>query len=107
MTTRPYKQFKEKWLGKRIDYDKSYGYQCVDLIKQYADEVLWLGKIWSIGNANRVQYSSTFKNFSKLWVSNLMQWDIIIRTRWKYWHIAIVDHILNWKVYVLEHYFII
>lgn len=102
MTTRPYKQFKEKWLGKRIDYDKSYWYQCVDLIKQYADEVLWLGKIWSIGNANRVQYSSTFKSFSKLWVSNLMQWDIIIRTRWKYWHIAIVDHILNWRVYVLE-----
>ena len=102
MTTRPYKQFKEKRLGKRIDYDKSYWYQCVDLIKQYADEVLWLGKIWSIGNANRVQYSSTFKSFSKLWVSNLMQWDIIIRTRWNYGHIAIVDHILNWRVYVLE-----
>ena len=99
---RPYKEFKEKWLGKRIDYDKSYWYQCIDLIKQYADEVLWLGKIWSIGNANRVQYSSTFKNFSKLWVSNLMQWDIIIRTRWNYGHIAIVDHILNWTVYVLE-----
>ena len=51
---RPYKTFKEKWLWKRIDYDKSYGYQCVDLIKQYADEVLGLGKIWAIGNANRV-----------------------------------------------------
>ena len=24
MTTRPYRQFKEKWLGKRIDYDKAY-----------------------------------------------------------------------------------
>ena len=101
-TMRPYKTFKEKWLWKRIDYDKSYGYQCVDLIKQYADEVLCLGKIWAIGNANRVQYSSTFKGFSKLWVKDLMQWDIIIRTKWKYWHIAIVDHILNWRVYVLE-----
>ena len=55
-----------------------------------------------IGNANRVQYSSTFKGFSKLWVKDLMQWDIIIRTKWTYGHIAIVDHILNWRVYVLE-----
>ena len=99
---RPYKTFKEKWLWKRIDYEKLYGFQCVDLIKQYADEVLGLGRIWAIGNANRVQYSSTFKGFSKLWVKDLMQWDIIIRTKWKYWHIAIVDHILNWRVYVLE-----
>jgi hypothetical protein len=37
---RPYVDFKNKWLGKRIDYDKAYGYQCVDLIKQYLDEVL-------------------------------------------------------------------
>ena len=99
---RPYKTFKEKRLWKRIDYDRTYGYQCVDLIKQYADEVLWLGKIWAIWNANKVQNSSTFKSFSKLWVKNLMQWDIIIRTRWKYGHIAIVDHIWNWRVYVLE-----
>jgi hypothetical protein len=101
-TMRPYKTFKEKWLWKRIDYDKSYGYQCVDLIKQYAEEVLGLGKIWAIGNANKVQNSSTFKSFSKLWIKNLMQWDIIIRTKWAYGHIAIVDHILNWRVYVLE-----
>lgn len=31
-----------------------------------------------------------------------MQWDIIVRTRWTYGHIAIIDHILNWRVYVLE-----
>ena len=99
---RPYKAFKEKWLGKRIDYDWAYWYQCVDLVKQYADEVLWLWRIWAIWNANKVQNSSTFKSFSKQWVKDLIQWDIIIRTRWKYWHIAIVDHILNWKVYVLE-----
>lgn len=100
--TRPYKEFKEKWIWKRIDYDKSYGYQCIDLIKQYSDEVLKMWKIWAIWNANKVQNSSTFKSFSKLGVKNLIQWDIIIRTKWKYGHIAIVDHIRNWKVYVLE-----
>lgn len=30
--------FKQKWLGKRVDYDKVYGFQCVDLIKQYLHE---------------------------------------------------------------------
>ena len=99
---RPYKAFKEKRIGKRIDYDWAYWFQCVDLVKQYADEVLWLWRIWAIWNANNVQNSSTFKSFSKLWVKELIQWDIIIRAKWKYWHIAIVDHVLNWRVYVLE-----
>ena len=40
MTTRPYRQFKENRLGKRIDYDKAYGYQCIDLIKQYGKAAL-------------------------------------------------------------------
>ena len=102
MTTRPYKQFKEKWLGKRIDYDKAYWYQCVDLIKQYADECLWMWKIWAIGNAKNIPDSSVFRKFFRLSVKSLIQWDIIIRTRWNYWHIAIVDHILWNKVYVLE-----
>ena len=31
-----------------------------------------------------------------------MQGDIIIRSQGKYWHVAVVDHILNGKVYVLE-----
>jgi hypothetical protein len=59
-------------------------------------------KIWSIGNAKDVHKSTTFKNFQKLTVNNIMQWDIIIRTKWTYGHIAIVDRILNWRVYVLE-----
>lgn len=27
-----------KYIGGRIDRDKMYGYQCVDLVKQFADE---------------------------------------------------------------------
>lgn len=27
-------EFKAKWIGNRIDYDRTYGYQCVDLIRQ-------------------------------------------------------------------------
>jgi hypothetical protein len=37
---RPYVDFKNKWNGKRVDYDNASGYQCVDLFKQYMTEVL-------------------------------------------------------------------
>lgn len=100
---RPYKDFVEKWKGKRVDYDKAYWYQCVDLIKQYADECLRMWKIWAIWNAKDVPDWSFWKKFQKIeWMKNIMQWDIIVKTNSKYWHIAIVDHILGNKVYVLE-----
>lgn len=33
-----YPDFKNRWLGSRVDYDGLYGYQCVDLIKIFADQ---------------------------------------------------------------------
>ena len=79
---RPYVDFKNKWLGKRIDYDKAYGYQCVDLIKQYLDEVLWFGSVGSLWNAKDIPSTLVKKGFPKLWVTSLLQWEIIVRTRW-------------------------
>lgn len=35
--------FKTKWLGQRIDFDHTYGYQCVDLVRQYFYENYGLG----------------------------------------------------------------
>nr|DAM99047.1 MAG TPA: protease [Caudoviricetes sp.] len=37
---RPYTDFRNEWLGKRIDYDRGYAYQCVDLAKLYLDKVV-------------------------------------------------------------------
>ena len=99
---RPYTDWRNKRLGKRIDYDWAYKYQCVDPIKQYLDECLKLGKIWAIGHAKAVPSNPLFKKWEQLEVNNLMQWDIIVRTRGRYGHIAIVDHISGDKVYVLE-----
>lgn len=101
---RPYKEFVERWLGKRINYDKAYWYQCVDLIKQYADECLDMWKIGAIWNAKQVPNWNFWKKFTQLKTSlkNVMQWDIIVRTQWEYWHIAIVDHIIWDDVFVLE-----
>ena len=100
---RPYKNFVGKRIGKRVDYDWAYWYQCVDLIKQYMDECLWMGRIWAIGNANTVINNKFFSNWEKFYgVKDLMQWDIIISIKWKYGHIAIVDHVADEKIYVLE-----
>lgn len=32
-------EFKTKWLGGRIDFDHGFGYQCVDLARQYVEDV--------------------------------------------------------------------
>ena len=100
---RPYKEFVKKRLWKKVDYDKQYDYQCTDLAKQYLFEVLRFEKIGALGNAKDMPKSPFFANREKIkGMKNLMQGDIIIRSKGQYGHVAVVDHILNGKVYVLE-----
>ena len=100
---RPHKNFVQKRLGKKVDYDGAYGFQCADLAKQYISEALEFGKIGALGNAKDMPKSPFFANREKIkGTKNLMQGDIIIRSQGQYGHVAIVDHILNGKVYVLE-----
>jgi len=100
---RPWLKFKEAWLGKRIDYDGGYWFQCVDLAKLYLER-LGFGKIKPLGNAKQVSQAELFATGREKIVGtdDLMQWDIIIRTQDKYGHIAIVDRIVGGKVFVLE-----
>ncbi len=63
-------EFVKTYKGKRIDYDKAYGVQCVDLAKLYIDKVLGI-KPQSIGNAeaywNRYETLNYLKsNFEKI-----------------------------------------
>lgn len=103
MANRPYKNFVQKRRGKRVDYDGAYWFQCVDLAKLYIDEGLEFGKIGALGNAKDMPNNPFFSSREKIkGMKNLMQGDIIIRSQGKYGHVAIVDHILNGKVYVLE-----
>ena len=100
---RPYKDFVQKRRGKRVDYDGSYGFQCTDLAKQYISEGLEFGKIGALGNAKDMPNNPFFSSWEKIkGMNNIMQGDIIIRSKGKYWHVAVVDHVLNGKVYVLE-----
>lgn len=100
---RPYNTFRDKRLWQRVDYDWVYGYQCVDFAKFYIDTCLWLGRVGRLGNAKDTPNAPFFADWEKIWGTNdLMQWDIIVRTRDKYGHIAIVDRIANGMIYVLE-----
>ena len=100
---RPHKNFVNKRLWKRVDYDGAYWFQCADLAKQYISEALEFGKIGALGNAKDMPKSPFFAQWEKIkGMNNLMQGDIIIRSQGQYWHVAIVDHVLNGKVYVLE-----
>ena len=103
MANRPYKNFVQKRRGKRADYDKQYDYQCTDLAKQYIDEVLGIKKIWPLWNAKNMPNNPFFSSWEKIkGMNNIMQGDIIISSHGQYGHVAIVDHVLNGKVYVLE-----
>ena len=100
---RPHKNFVQKRLWKRVDYDGSYGFQCADIAKQYISEALEFGKIGALWNAKDMPKSPFFANREKIkGMKNLMQGDIIIRSQGQYGHVAVVDHILDGKVYVLE-----
>ena len=100
---RPYKNFVNKRLWKRVDYDGGYWFQCTDLAKQYIDEVLGRKKIWPLWNAKNMPNNTFFSSWEKIkGTKNLMQGDIIISSHGQYGHVAVVDHVLNGKVYVLE-----
>jgi hypothetical protein len=43
--------FVNAWTNKPIDFDKSYGYQCVDLMRQFAQDVLGMNSQFPRGNA--------------------------------------------------------
>lgn len=63
-------EFVKTYKGKRIDYDKAYGVQCVDLAKLYIDKVLGIKPI-AIGDAeaywNRYEELHYLKsNFTKI-----------------------------------------
>lgn len=45
--------FAEKRDSKRVDYDDAYGYQCVDLVKQYMDEERGYSSVYFYGSAHQ------------------------------------------------------
>jgi hypothetical protein len=75
-----YQGFQNKWIGKRVDIDKVYGFQCADLVKQYMLEEAGIPN-GAYGNAIDYWYKThinVLKKFDKVGGSNAKQGDIVI-----------------------------
>jgi len=99
-----YKDFKFKYLGKSVDWDKVWGAQCVDLIKRYIyDNGYRQEWAWdAIDYWNKFDSTpSMSKVFKK--VNEPKQGDIVvIKTAGKFGHIGIIDDFHNDHILILE-----
>jgi len=75
-----YQAFKHRWIGRRIDYDHVYAYQCVDLILIYVKEEFGLpAGVW--GNAIdywRKPTATLLTKFNVVSSTECQQGDIVI-----------------------------
>lgn len=102
-----YLDFKNKWLGRRVDYDRVYAYQCVDLILEYVYELFGLGSgVW--GNAidywNRPS-PALLSKFTLIATKECRQGDIVVLYGLAgnpYGHIGICDSQTATVVNILE-----
>ena len=89
-----YKEFKNKYNGKFVDYDGAYGYQCWDLGQKYFIEVLGLPSsvLSGCGLVSNMLYppkrNQLDKYFNEIKIDEIEQGDVCI---WEYGHIAIFD----------------
>ena len=90
-----YQEFKNKWLGKAIDFDGAYGAQCFDVYRQYCKE-LGLGQSPKVVGAKDIWTTYLTKDFDK--VENtptgippqgaVLIWGTVVG---QYGHVAICD----------------
>ena len=92
-----YKEFKNKYNGKVVDYDGSYGGQCWDLAQQYFTECLKLspsilsGCGWVGNMLKEPKISLLLKYFDEIPTTDMYPGDVVI---WANHHIALFD---NWN----------
>lgn len=106
--------FVNKYMGKKVDYDGVYGPQCVDLFRQYSEEVLGIpehtGSCSSSGGAKDLflDYSKMpleQKYFYKSRQKNWVQGDILIWDKTgsnQFGHVAIYLGKINNSLIVFE-----
>lgn len=101
-----YKEFKDKYLGKRVDFDKVYGYQCVDLIIQYCSEVFGIKSpwVWNAITSTKSWANTTLnKEFNRIdYKSGIIPkaGDVVIWNKTStnpYWHIWLADFWCTYK----------
>lgn len=96
-------EFINTYLNKKIDFDKHYGAQCVDVFRQYCKDVLNIEHTGSVIGAkdlflNYENLPLEKKYFEKLKTNNLFYGDVIVWDKSisnEYGHVAIVINQLS------------
>lgn len=90
-----YTEFVNKWKNKKIDFDHYAGVQCVDLIKQYINDVFKI-PVQSIGNAKAYWVKRNGKYLKSIFVPVVnktttvpRKGDVFVRTSGTHGHIGI------------------
>jgi len=89
-----YKQFKDKWIGKGIDYDGHYGAQCVDVYRMYCKEVLEIPQSPGVQGAKNIWTTYLKEHFTRIKNTPTgvpKQGDVIIWGMKPYGHVGICD----------------
>lgn len=89
-----YQEFKNKWLGKGIDFDGSFGNQCMDVYRMYVKEVLGIPQSPAVQGAKNVwdtYLSAYFDRIPNTPEGVPVQGDIVIWGMNPYGHIGICD----------------
>lgn len=103
-------EFIKKNTGKKVDYDKRYGAQCVDLFRQYCQDVLCIPHTGGVEGAKDlfINYEKMEKEkryFSKITGKHFIPGDVAIwaeSSTNKYGHVAIVVGTINDDLIVFE-----
>lgn len=103
-------EFIKKNTGKKVDYDKRYGAQCVDLFRQYCQDVLCIPHTGGVEGAKDlfINYEKMEKEkqyFSKITGTSFIPGDVAIwaeSSTNKYGHVAIIVGTINDDLIVFE-----
>lgn len=97
--------FIKTYLGKKVDYDKKYGFQCTDLYRQYLKDVLSVPQTPAVTGAKDIfDNHGVLKATPDSALADYSRGDILIWDKTKtnaYGHVAILVDIYNAKYFIV------
>jgi hypothetical protein len=98
-------QFIKTYNGQKVDFDKKYGFQCVDLYRQYLKDVLNVEQTPAVDGAKDIFENHGSLNITKdSNVADYSRGDVLIwdsSSTNPYGHVAILVDIYNTKYFIV------
>lgn len=98
-------QFIKKYLGTKVDFDGKFGPQCVDLPRQYCNEVLEVPQFPPVeGAKDIIKYPGKLRVINENILADYSPGDVLIWGATKtnpYGHVAILVSVYNTKYFIV------